>query len=113
VDQEKNDSFDDIVHRFVASRKKESAENEYWKSLDKVVEALYILAERIFDICFHGGNQILVKESSIEVMVNRAYDKIGDFDPAKGRAFNYFTIVMLKILRKQYRSYKNYGVKNA
>lgn len=111
--------FDDVILQFVENRKKVEldgvSKNNYWESLNCVVDELYNLAEHTFDVLKFD---LLIRESSIELMVNHAYEKISNFDPSKGRAFNYFTIVMLNMLRKQYRLLKTMnmlanGVNNA
>ena len=49
------------------------------------------------------------KKEIIRELVCVAFLKINRYDPEKGRAFNYFTTIMLGWLRQVYRTKKNYA----
>jgi len=62
-------------------------------------EVFSIMAEDLFN--FMLLRQLKSKKNKIvEEMIDAAFDKIDSYDPEKGKAFNYFTTIMLCMLRQ-------------
>jgi hypothetical protein len=74
-------------------------------------EALWRLANNIIKFVNFKGVEKAFKDkiNTTSYMVAFAFIKIERYDPTKGKAFNFFTTIMLSWLRQVYRSNKNYS----
>jgi hypothetical protein len=78
-------------------------------------DALELLATNIVKVMLAGKKNDTFKEvfknkkKVIRELVCFAFLKIDRYDPAKGKAFNFFTTIMLGWLRQVYRTKRNYA----
>ncbi len=85
---------------------KEYQENPDVDSMVAIFEAFWIITESIIDY-----TKFIPPEKKHKAMVSgvcNAFIKIPRFNADKGKAFNYFTTVILCALRQEFRSHKNY-----
>lgn len=78
-----------------------------------LAKKFYKLAEKVVehhltsDIC-RQAYPILDRDDAIQECVMIAFEKVHRFRPEKGKAENFFTTIMMSILRIAYRTNKNY-----
>jgi DNA-directed RNA polymerase specialized sigma subunit len=70
-----------------------------------LANAFYTLAEHL---ARYAKDIITDSDDAIQESVLTCFEKIDKFHPNKGKAFSYFTSVMLNSSRQMYRSYKGY-----
>ena len=85
-------------------------ENPTVDTMRAVFDAFWTLANNIFTAVKFPGMEIAfkTKNSTIRDMVCLAFIKLPRYDATKGRAFNFFTTIMLGWLRQVYRTKRNY-----
>jgi hypothetical protein len=73
-------------------------------------EVFETLASNIVKYFIDGKlGKIFKKKETVRDLVCLSFLKMHRYDPDKGRAFNFFTTIMLGWLRQVYRSKKNYA----
>ena len=72
---------------------------------NKLADAFYRLAEKVVD---YIKFPLLDKDDAKQECVLLGFQKIDRYDPTKGRAFNFFTTIMLGHLRPIYRAARNF-----
>ena len=107
------DAFDGIATFYLNARKNieeggdRAAVKVYYAAEEQLQDAFSILAERIVSVFSRvDWNKVWKKDDVIESMVECAWAKADKFNPAKGRAFNFYTTVMLCQIRQLYRAMK-------
>lgn len=76
-------------------------------SEDKLCEAFYWLTESIINN-LKPQLQFLDKDDLIQEGVMVCWDKLPRYDPKKGKAYNFFTTIMLCLVRQSTQKKKNY-----
>lgn len=85
-------------------------ENPCVETMEKVFNAFWLLASNILEAIKFGIEEAFKnKTHTIRRMVFFAFIKLPRYDPTKGRAFNFFTTIMLGWLRQEYRTSRNYA----
>ena len=90
------ENFNEVAADKVAGRLKHLG----WEQL------FYPLAEEVVN--YFGKFAACERDDAIQECVLIAFEKLHRFDPEKGKAKNYFTTLMLSILRMTFRKSKNY-----
>lgn len=90
---------------------REHKENPTVDTMGAVFESLWILARNILKLVKFKGIERAFKDrtGTYSRLVAFAYIKMERFDPTKGKAFNYFTTIMLSWLRQEYMTRHNYA----
>lgn len=81
---------------------------ETGKGADKILVILHALAEKVIDYLKPAGLDAGLREEVHEEMVNGCIVRLRRVNTEKGRAFNFFTTIMLAILRQMTMTRKNY-----
>jgi len=92
--------LDAIVVAYQASRLEEDGK--------RVAECFKTLANTIFDTMKLPPTILgaTTKEEAIRFVVFVAFSRLHLYDPEKGKAFNYFTTVMLNYWRKEHKRWR-------
>lgn len=72
---------------------------------EKLSEAFYWLAEHVVK---YFNTKIIDNDDAIQEGVMICWEKLPRYDRTKGVAYNFFTTIVLSLLRQTYRSKKNY-----
>ena len=90
---------------------REYKENPNVDSMGAVFEALWLLAKNVLKyVKFKGIKRALKnRTNTYSRLVAFSFIKIERFDPTKGRAFNFFTTIMLSWLRQEYMTRFRYS----
>jgi hypothetical protein len=78
---------------------------EFTQSQDDLASAFYILSQNIVK---YAKFQHIDDDDAIQEGVVICFEKIGHFNPDKGKAFNYMNTCILNHFRQLYRSARNY-----
>lgn len=73
---------------------------------EKLSEAFYWLAELVVDQ--FKANIPVDRDDAIQEGVMICWEKLPRYDRTKGVAFNFFTTIIISLLRQTYRASKNY-----
>ena len=95
---EENETLEALVAKY-----KENPTDETGRELGV---AFSVMIMRLFE--FMGDRMALVQTvETIRQCVYSCFEKIPRYDPTKGKAFNYFTTIILCQLRQRFRSHQN------
>lgn len=83
----------------------EKYKKEYEKSQEDLTTAFYVLSQ---NLARYAKDIIIDMDDTIQEGVLTCLLKIDKFKPGKGKAFSYFTSVILNNSKQMYRSYKVY-----
>lgn len=105
----KAEEFDKVVCNYVlhGSRKKGI---ELFAERAEVAFAFATITERILSLTYFQKKNIdfVTKDQLVEEMVAICFDKLSRLDIGKGRAFNFFTIVILSHMRQMVSAMKTF-----
>lgn len=79
---------------------------EYEEYKEQLAYAFYTLSKNIAE---YAKFNLIDVDDAISEGVLICFDKIDRFDPARGKAFNYFTTCTLNTLRQSYRTARNFN----
>lgn len=105
--------LDDLIGKYLDEKNCLDCANrlgtkQFFSTHDSVGEAFFVLANRIYDGAgFERGFKFQPKQDVVLDMVSAAWSKIDRFATGSGRAFNYFTTIMLCSARQLYRGGKH------
>ena len=79
---------------------------DYDLAQKELTTAFYTLSENIVR---YAKFNLIDPEDAIQEGVIVCFEKIDRFDPSRGKAFNYWTTIILNAFRQLYRSSRNYN----
>lgn len=99
IDKATLDGIDQVVKNW----------QETGKGADKILVILHALADRVIDYLKPAGFKTQgLREEVAEEMINGCIVRMRRVNTEKGRAFNFFTTIMLAILRQMTATRKDY-----
>lgn len=102
-----NTIFEETIARFQeAKRNKDHNLADYQRAQDDLAHLFYLLAENIIRAFKF---QLIDRDDALQEGVMICFEKLDRFNPAIGRAFNYYTTCTLNHYRQLYRTAKNYN----
>ena len=114
-----NKVFESIIVRFNEAKKnldsKERKKKKKLLAIDKkefqdaetdLTDAFYLLASNIIRAFKF---QLVESDDALQEGVMLCFEKLHRFDPAKGKAFNFWSTILLNAMRQMYRTAKNYN----
>ena len=92
----------DVLEKLVAKYKEDSTNEAAGQELGS---AFLLLVKQLLD--YMDGMAVVKTTETIRQCVYSCFEKISRYDPTKGKAFNYFTTIILCQLRQRFRSHQN------
>jgi DNA-directed RNA polymerase sigma subunit (sigma70/sigma32) len=99
-------SREELKFHYEKIEKNKEISLEYEDAKNHMGRAFVILAQNIVD---YAQFNLLEKEDATQEGILVCFEKVDRFEPQKGKAFNYFTTVLLNQLRQNHRSLRNYN----
>lgn len=92
-----NKDFEKLIRKYIKNKNDEDMKNE-------ITLCFYLLAENIIKAF---NFRLIDKEDALQEGVLICFSKLFMFNSSKGKAFNWFTTIILNHYRQLYRSCKN------
>lgn len=93
-----NKDFEKLIIRYLDNNEDDDIKNE-------VTICFYLLADNIIKAFKF---KLIDRDDALQEGVTICFAKINSFDPKRGKAFNWFTTIILNHFRQLYRSARNY-----
>ncbi len=101
-----NSILEDAIARFQeAKQSKDENAVEFEQVQEELANLFYLLAENIIRAF---GFKLIDKDDALQEGVMICLQKLDQFKPERGKAFNYYTTCTLNHFRQLYRGAKNY-----
>jgi DNA-directed RNA polymerase specialized sigma24 family protein len=107
VEYLKNSEFEAIIKRFrAATRTRKKKKKEFEEAKANLAKAFFLLSERLFK----GFKfQLIDVDDALQEGVMIGFEKLHHFDSSKGKAFSFFTQIILNHFKQLFRGAKGYN----